>query len=166
LAFGAISTEGHFRLVAALGDPGKAYEVLERARGRAAADVLRAPAGAGARPSAEAAAQTRSISLLQIRLLRARRRAQTDSRSAVGGGAALDRLRRHVWPLHRGRTAVSIQRVQQQLSPDEVILEYVLSDPRSYCGARANFCPLTPGKKARLLLSHNFLHWSRFTTVT
>ena len=89
-AMSAIYT-GHFRLaVDRLRDPGKAYAILERARGRAIADVLRtAPTR---QPSASPAlvAQARTISQLQGRLMKASRPAQRQEllESTLGSGTA------------------------------------------------------------------------------
>src|SRR5581483_2054283 len=129
--------EGHFRLVAdRLSDPVKAYDIIERARGRAAADVLRAlpaddPAGTPA-----AAAQERTIARLQLRLMRAqapRERRQlldqlweAEQRSSTQNAASRGAL------LVGGQRA-SVKALQQILANDELVLEYVLTEPQSYC---------------------------------
>ena len=64
--------EGHFRLVAdRLSDPAKAYDIIERARGRAAADVLRTLPADAPENAPVSAAQERAIARLQLRLMRA-----------------------------------------------------------------------------------------------
>jgi hypothetical protein len=63
---------GHFRLVAdRLNDPVKAYDVIERARGRAVADVLRTLPEDAAQDEATASDRARAIARLQVRLMRA-----------------------------------------------------------------------------------------------
>ena len=128
---------GHFQLVAdRLNDPVKAYDIIERARGRAAADVLRALPDD--RPGAPpiVADQARAISRLQIRLMRAqapseRRRlldqlwdAEQRLRMQNGG----NRIRLLV-----GGNRAGARALQRTLAPDELVLEYVLAAPQSYC---------------------------------
>ena len=65
--------EGHFRLVAdRLNDPVKAYNIIERARGRAATDVLRMLPSDVPLNAPGADVQERTIARLQLRLMRAR----------------------------------------------------------------------------------------------
>jgi len=128
---------GHFRLAAdRLTNPVKAYGILERARGRALADVLRTISDSDEVPSSKAAARMRTISLLQTRLMR--------SQAASQRKQLLDELwdveRQMTDPAQRPRgesTAAlrpaSIRSLQQTLRPGELMLEYVLTEPRSYC---------------------------------
>lgn len=129
--------EGHFRLVADnLRDPAKAYEVIERARGRAVADVLRElPNDEPVATSTEAAA-FRAISRLQIRLMRAQSQSErqqlleqlweAEQRArARGPGAPVTRL--------TAGSPVPVRTLQQHLAPVEIILQYVLTEPHSYC---------------------------------
>lgn len=83
--------EGHFRLVADhLSDPVKAYEIIERARGRAAADVLRMLPADAPENAPAGAAQERIIARLQLRLMRARPPGTTTApRPVVGGRTTL-----------------------------------------------------------------------------
>jgi tetratricopeptide (TPR) repeat protein len=57
----------HFRLEAQLGRTQSAFAVLEQARGRATADLLKTPSG-GARESADLTAQEQTLSVLQLEL--------------------------------------------------------------------------------------------------
>ena len=62
---------GHFALAAgALNDPAKAYRIIERARGRALADILRVVPSSDPRPADDE--QLRAVAALQLRLMRAR----------------------------------------------------------------------------------------------
>lgn len=128
---------GHFRLAAQhLSNPVRAYEIIERARGRAASDVLRALPAESSSDDRIAAAHSRTISQLQVRLMRARgaseRQAlldqlwETEQRTSLQGSAP--RINLLV-----GRNRVRIKALQQSLADAEVILEYVLAEPRSYC---------------------------------
>ena len=129
--------EGHFRLVAdLLNDPVKAYDVIERASGRAAADVLRTlPADAPENGPADdcSGADNRPVA------------APLDAGSGGGGAATAPR------PTVGGRTTIkgaepgtarrppvggqrtSAKALQQALANDELLLEYVLTEPQSYC---------------------------------
>jgi tetratricopeptide (TPR) repeat protein len=129
--------EGHFRLVAdRLNDPIKAYDIIERARGRALADVLRTlPANAPASAPA-AAAQERTIARLQLQLMRSqvpRERRQlleqlweAEQQPRMQGSEARVALA-------FGGQRVTVKALQQILANDEVVLEYVLSERQSYC---------------------------------
>ena len=129
--------EAHFRLVAEqFADPVKAYHVIERARGRAAADVLRALPTRIHRHLTGLSERGRAISRLQIRLMRARvpgEREQlleqlweAEQRTKVQGTAQRVRL-----PI--GKNRLEIKTLQQQLTDTEIILEYVVTEPQSYC---------------------------------
>jgi CHAT domain-containing protein/tetratricopeptide (TPR) repeat protein len=127
---------GHFRLAAAqLRDPEKAFRVAERARGRAVADVLRTLPTTPAK--VEDDARLRRVSVQQLRLMKAR--------SVLERRRLLDELweaeQRTTVPMTklpavssagRGRE-VALPRLQRALGPDEVLLEYVLLEPDSYC---------------------------------
>jgi CHAT domain-containing protein len=127
----------HFRLAAErLNDPAKAHQILERARGRAVADVLRTFSRRDPRPSPEVVQQMRTISRVQSRLMTARTRAERQT--------LLDQLwdaEQRTYPepiqarvnLVTGNSPIDISSIRRRLQRDEVILEYVLSEPRSYC---------------------------------
>ena len=75
---------GHFALAAGpLNDPEKAYRIIERARGRALADILRVVPSDDPRPADDE--RLRAIAALQLRLMRARTAAerQTVARRSV-----------------------------------------------------------------------------------
>ena len=89
---------GHFALVARQGDTNKAFAVLERARGRALADLMRSSSGVAATNNAQ---RDRAISQLQVRLLRAsspgeRRRILSqlwDTEQSIGGSGSTNAKR-------------------------------------------------------------------------
>lgn len=129
--------EGHFRLAAdRLNDPLKAYDIIERARGRAVADVLRTlPSEDPARGPA-AAAQERAIARLQLQLMRAQAPAERqrlldqlwEAEQRYSNSTARPRA-----ALSVGGQRASVKVLQQTLASDELVLEYVLSEPQSYC---------------------------------
>jgi CHAT domain-containing protein len=129
--------EGHFRLVAdKLNDPVKAYDVIERARGRAVADVLRTLPADDPGSSPAIADQERAIARLQVRLMRAQAPAErrqlldrlweAEQRIRMQGGESRVAL------LAGGQRA-SVKTLQQTLTRNELLLEYVLTEPQSYC---------------------------------
>jgi CHAT domain-containing protein/tetratricopeptide (TPR) repeat protein len=129
--------EGHFRLVAErLADPIKAYDVIERARGRAAADVLRALPDENPRAPQAVGDEVRTISRLQVRLMRARSPSERkglldqlwEAEQRTKLSAAGPRIN-----LPIGTDRVPLKTLQRQLAGTEVILEYVLTEPHSYC---------------------------------
>lgn len=128
---------GHFRLVAErLNDPVKAYDIIERARGRAAADVLRALPADNPGDSQIVADQARAISRLQLRLMRAQAPSErrqlldqlweAEQRSKVGG-------REPRITLLIGAKRAGAKALQQSLARNELVLEYILTEPQSYC---------------------------------
>jgi CHAT domain-containing protein len=127
----------HFELVSKTGDVAGAFRVLERVRGRTLAWAL---ADRKAFPTSESE-QTESletkVSSLQTQLLQANIR---DEREQL-----LDQLveyeRRLGLAWTKGDVAnqrllaqpALLKAVQEDVKPDEVLLEYVLDDPNSYC---------------------------------
>lgn len=128
----------HFNVVLNdLGDADRALQIIERARGRTAADVLRTPRDELPEPSPRGLALENEISRLQVRLMR--------SEDPVERKSLLDKIfdaEQDLGPLATGpdkatggenRRPVSRQALQQTLAPDELLLEYVLDDSASTC---------------------------------
>ena len=129
---------GHFGLVVTkFGDTRKAYEIIEEARGRALADALR-----GDSESLSTATQTavakKAIDQVQLALLR--------ESNPGRRGVLLDALfatEQLLVPVHKTSLAskaasnrfkpVPIHVTQETLPAGEVLLEYVLDEPRAYC---------------------------------
>lgn len=126
---------GHFLVAAKLQQPAKAFQIIERARGRALADVLRT-VSTKPETSVEERTQQRRISQLQIELMRARavtaRRELLERLWQVEQGTFI-RERHQPERLSATRARVSLRQVQRALREDEVLLEYVLADAASYC---------------------------------
>jgi len=129
----------HFRLLLEeIGDFDRAFQTLERARGRTIADVLRAPEDQNRqKPTAERRTAERRISQLQFRLMQAEDR---DERKKLL--EELFQAEQALVPLtekhNRNRIMLSARPVepgvlQRTLSDNELLLEYVLADPVSYC---------------------------------
>jgi CHAT domain-containing protein len=126
---------GYFRLVAGrLKNPLKAYQVIERARGRALADVLRTVGDTSSNAGA-AEPELQSISRLQVRLIKAsspaERKQILDALWEAEQHLTLERTSSRAAPRWM-RNGESLQSVQQQLRPSDVLVEYVLGEPESY----------------------------------
>jgi CHAT domain-containing protein len=127
----------HFELEAKAGHVERALNVLERVRGRTAAAVLENKVSFSKNESDEVRALEDSVSDLQLRLMR--------SESSEERAGLLDQLveyeRRLEWTRTERRDSKpgwfekpsSLKEIQSSLRSDEVVLEYVLSEPKSYC---------------------------------
>jgi CHAT domain-containing protein len=127
---------GHFRLVAdRLNDPVKAYDVVERARGRAVADVLRTLPDDAARDEVTASDSARAIARLQVRLMRAQAPAERRQLLDQLWEAEQRSRARAAGPpvaLLVGGQRTTARTLQQALARNELVLEYVLTEPHSY----------------------------------
>jgi CHAT domain-containing protein len=127
----------HFELEAQQGSVGRALYVLERVRGRTAAVLLENKVTFNKNESEGVRALEDEVSELQLRLMR--------SESAQERTGLLDQLveyeRRLEWTRTNRKEArpgwfekpAPLKVIQASLRPDEVVLEYVLSEPHSYC---------------------------------
>jgi CHAT domain-containing protein len=128
----------HFMLVAdQLKDVPKAVSVLERARGRAAADALRAPAREPA-TSEEKQAALREISRLRLQLSHSRQSSERKTllEKILFQEQALAQTNLSHGALYRAiskNAFTDLQIFQNSLRKDEIVLEYVLGDPSSFC---------------------------------
>lgn len=127
----------HFELEARSGNVKRALNVLERVRGRTTAALLENGASLSPKESKEVQTLESTVATLQLRLMR--------SEDANERTALLDQLveneRRLGWmrtdresnkPEWFERPA-PLKSIQSRLRADETILEYVLSEPQSYC---------------------------------
>ena len=127
----------HFKLAAETHDVRKAFAILERVRGRTAADALREPPSPAARESAAAATIERDIATLQVSLLRSQIQEERghllecleedeQRLGLIDNSVGLDNDPSFQKP-------ASLEDVQQTLGPGEAVLEYVLEEPHSFC---------------------------------
>ena len=128
---------GHFELAAMhLNSPGKAFMIIEGIRGRSIADSLRfTKVNRGPEPASLTSTE-KEISKLQLRLLRAgareRKQLLTDLLSLEQRAIEIEAGQDPPW-LRRAVQPISLTRLQKALKGDEAFLEYVLTDPVSYC---------------------------------
>lgn len=123
----------HFSLLAEhFHDVSAAYTAVEEARGRGIAELLLS----GRDTSPKALAMEREIAQLRLRLM-----------NPSNSSEDIHQIRNAMFLAEESRAAhpdvtilsttnykpVDIKAVQSSLAPSEVILEYVLSEPRSYC---------------------------------
>jgi CHAT domain-containing protein len=155
----------HFDLVAKNGDAPGAFAVLERVRGRTLTWALKDRKTAPATESDQTAALEGDVAGLQARLMR--------TSSALEREQLLDNLVEYERRLGLAWTRedapnrqlsgqpAALTNVENDLHPDEVLLEYVLDDPISYCisvtrgGAHVQALPI--GRKEVETLSERFV---------
>lgn len=131
-AMGQIFTE-HFSLIAGhLNNVPKAYQVLEQARGRATTDLLQSRASSTVEYDREVDHQ---ISRLRLNLIAAKSAADVRK---IRDDMFLEEQRRWTGPTpnrltSRSRETIKLDELRRSIGPDELLLEYVLSDPVSYC---------------------------------
>jgi CHAT domain-containing protein len=127
----------HFEMEAREGNVERALSVLERVRGRTAAALLENKVAFTKSESEDVRALENEVSELQLRLMR--------SENAEERTGLLDQLVEYERRLEWTRTdrkestlgwfekPAPLKVIQASLRPDEVVLEYVLSEPHSYC---------------------------------
>ncbi|HEV2416410.1 MAG TPA: CHAT domain-containing protein [Terriglobia bacterium] len=128
----------HFQLaVLSLKDDGVAFEIVERARGRGMSDALRDPREVKAEAMSDANPAEIEITDLQRQLRgpestaeRTRLLSDLDEAETKLAKSEYDKAQfRRLIPLK----PVSLEILQQALDPHEAVLEYVLSEPHSFC---------------------------------
>jgi CHAT domain-containing protein len=155
----------HFELVTKNGDAPGAFAVLERVRGRTLARALKDRNALPATESVQTVALEGDVAGLQARLM------QTNSASEreqlLENLVEYERRLGLAWTredVPTGRLPVQpavLSNVENDLRPDEVLLEYVLDDPISYCisvtrgGAHVQALPI--GRKEVETLSEHFV---------
>jgi CHAT domain-containing protein len=127
----------HFRLAAQTHDVRKAFVILERVRGRTAADALRNSPSSGVSESPAAAQIERNIATLQVSLMRSeisgeRRQLLENLEEEEQKLGLINNSPSRVNHSSFERPA-DLASVQRALRPDELVLEYVLDEPRSFC---------------------------------
>ena len=131
-AMGNIFNE-HFSLVAEhLNDVTKAYEVLERTRGRATTDGLRTASSGN---SAQDGEIDRQVSRLRLDLLKVKSAADI---RRIRDSIFLAEQSRWISPttnrfVPEAREAVPLKDIESSLGDDEAFVEYILGSERSFC---------------------------------
>jgi CHAT domain-containing protein len=118
-------------------DPRRAFAVVEQARGRSLLELMLATPVSRVTRTAEERARERDLAALQLKLLRTtnrieRRRLLDQIFVAEGRLATVSTelfARTHTKP----RQPETLAALQQALRPDEVFLEFALTDPASFC---------------------------------
>ena len=122
----------HFALVAEqFRDPVKAYAIVEQVRGRVATDLLRS----GSKATEGAIDSERRLSELRLRLMVAR---STEQVRRMRDDIFMEEQSRWVTPgvsilRSFSHSVIPLKEIERRLHPSEVILEYVVAVPHSYC---------------------------------
>jgi CHAT domain-containing protein len=127
----------HFELVIKSGDVPGAFHVLERVRGRTLAWALEDRKAFPTAESGQTASLETDLAGLQVQLMQtnsAEKREQlmdqlVEYERRLGLAWTKDDAPGHGLPVQ----PASLSKVQEVLKPDEVLLEYVLDDPISFC---------------------------------
>lgn len=159
----------HFELEVHQGNIERALSALERVRGRTAAALLQNKVSFSKDESADVRALEDEVSDLQLRLMR--------SEDPKERASLLDQLveyeRRMEWTRTERTESTSkwfdtpapLRAIQSNLRPEEVVLEYVLSEPRSYCvwisRARGGVVVLSEGRGKIEDLTQKYLNATR-----
>lgn len=158
-AMSEVFTE-HFKLAVKQGDLRKAYEVIEEARGRVAADRLRAGERTKPMSKPEIAADERRLALLQMRLLDTDDLAERERLSESLLTLETQMTSDDVPDVLSNRERPSLADLQRSLLPDETLLEYVVGERTSHCLVitrnRVSIATL-PDRKTIEALSNRFL---------
>lgn len=125
------------RLEAAVGpDPARAFAIVEQARGRSLLELMLSTP-VDVRKTPEQRAREREIAALQVQLLqatgRARRQELLDRIFVAEGDLASVSTELFDRTQTAPRRPMTLGDVQQSLRPDEVLLEFTLAEPDSYC---------------------------------
>ena len=155
----------HFELVTKNGDAPGAFAVLERVRGRTLAWALKDRKTQPATESDQTAALEGDVAGLQARLMQTNgapeREQLLDNLVEYERRLGLAWTREDVPNRHLPVQPATLANVQTDLHPDEVLLEYVLDDPISFCisvtrrGAHVQALPI--GRKEVEKLAEQFV---------
>jgi CHAT domain-containing protein/tetratricopeptide (TPR) repeat protein len=158
---------GHFNLAATkLHDVGRAFETLETARGRTIADALRSEPVRVNRSDPDTRSAQQRINRIQLSLLREtdRSKRQEMLEELFKAEQVLVLFSKPETYLQKAVTnprPVGLPRLQKSLRPDEMVLEYVLDEPRSFClhitRRGAAVATLSAGRKHVEELVENYL---------
>lgn len=128
----------HFKLVLnQLKDADQALSILERARGRTLAEAIRSKLIEPSKEKAQSPAAAKELSALNSKLLEARttpeRKELLDQLFMAEQRMAPMIAQENAYFRNRISKPASLRSVQSILRPRELLLEFVLSEPHSYC---------------------------------
>jgi len=155
----------HFELVVKNGRAPDAFRVLERVRGRTLDWALEDRSAIKATDSGQTAALESNISNLQTQLMQTNLPVQreqlleylVENERRLGLAWTRDDAPNQRLPVQ----PAALKNVQADLKPDEVLLEYVLDDPKSFCisvtHGGAHILTLPAGRRRIEELTHQFV---------
>ena len=158
---------GHFNLAATkLHDVGRSFEILETARGRTIADALRSEPVRVNRSDPDTRSAQQRINRIQLSLLRETDRSKRQEMlgelfEAEQVLVLFSKPETYLQKAVTNPRPVGLPRLQRSLRPDEMVLEYVLDEPRSFClhitRRGAGVSTLSAGRKHVEELVENYL---------
>ncbi|HEY2459373.1 MAG TPA: CHAT domain-containing protein [Candidatus Acidoferrum sp.] len=123
----------HFALVADhLNDTTKAFSVLEHARGRVTTELLMSGKPPESQEELEIEKQISRLNLELARAKSAEQVRQIRDKIFLAEQARWLTPASGIWKSQPWQT-IPLERVRQNLSPSELVLEYVMAEPHSYC---------------------------------
>jgi len=131
----------HFELAAKTKDVPNAFRILERVRGRTLAWALKDKKTFPTSESPQTVALETDVANVQSQLMQTRDRSKReqllDQLVEYERRLGLAWTKDDVGPQRLSAQPASLSSIQNDLSPDELLLEYVLDDPNSFCLAIA-----------------------------
>src|ERR1700730_2151674 len=156
----------HFVATVDKNDVPKAFRIVERARGRSVADLLWQHSSDRPSKPVDTSAD-RQIGSLQVQLMRADNRRRREELL----GQLFEAEQRHALAVtghfkpYSVRRPVSLQTMQRALLKEELLIEYVIADPESYClvatRSRAQLVPLRASRQRIEILVTDYLTQER-----
>jgi len=155
----------HFELVAKTGDASNAFRVLERVRGRTLAWALKDKKSFPNSESEQTASSETEVSSLQRQLMQendsSKRQQLLDQLFEYERRISFAWIKDEVSSQRLPVQPASLRTVEQDLKPNEVLLEYVLDDPNSFClsitRSGTHLRQLVAGRKQIEELTHAYI---------
>jgi CHAT domain-containing protein len=155
----------HFELAANMEDVPNAFRILQKIRGRTLAWALKAKNAFAISEPDQAIALETEVANIQGQLMQAtdssKREQLLDQLVEYERRLGLARTRDDVANQRLPVQPITLRSIQDELRPDEVLLEYVLDDPNSFClsitRSSAQLHRLPSGRKEIERLTHGFI---------
>src|SRR6266481_8954529 len=123
----------HFALVADhLNDPAKAFSVVEHARGRVTTELLMSGKPPESQEELEIEKQISRLNLELAKAKSAEQVRQIRDKIFLAEEARWVTPASGIWESKPWQT-IPLERIRQNLAPSELVLEYVMAEPHSYC---------------------------------